>query len=258
MLSEASHCLFCSPGSQILTAHLSLFADCCCAPTPLSFPAPYPALTAHVQRTGCSFPPETWFLVVLCSVAAEKTFYPWFKHRNSECNPGRQEQLWMMPSSTIPPQSSLQGHGELTLPAAISAWAHPLHKSLLFSFPDVLTLYMHLHVFSQRNSISTGFVWHSPFNSFKQYLFDWFGAWPMYLGRIHILSLCLCFRETNYEFVTRKNPPKQAHISVWHSAVGSSLFPLEYKFIDGCWMCFCGNWQAVQLYVYAIKNTTNF
>lgn len=164
-----------------------------------------------------------------------------------------------MPSFTTPPQSSLQGHGELTLPAAISAWAHPLHKSLLFSLLDVLTLYMHLHVFSQRNSVSAGSIWHFPFNSCKQYLSDRLWVWPRYLGRIHILSLHLCFRETNHESVIRRSPLKQAHISVWHSAADSVLFcSLGYKFLDRCWMYFCGNWQAVQLYFYAIKSIIAF
>lgn len=176
MLSEAFNCLFCSPGNQILTVHLSLSAEIVAVhPSPLSFAAPCPALdipfpnfALFLQRLD-----STWLYAQLLQ---RKLFIPWFKHRNSECNPGQWKQLWMMPSFTTPPQSSLQGHGELTLPAAMSAWAHPLHKSLLFSFLDVLTLYMHLHVFSQRNSIYTGSIWHFPFNSFKQYLFDRFGV----------------------------------------------------------------------------------
>lgn len=163
-----------------------------------------------------------------------------------------------MPSFTTPPQSSLQGHGELTLPAAISAWAHPLHKSLLFSFVHALTLCMHLHVFSQRNSVSIGSIWHFPFNSFKQYLFVRFGVWLRYLGQINILSLHLCFREANQESVIRRSPPKQAHKSVWHSAVGWPLLP--FRDINSLMSVGCASVGTDRQFnsIYAIKSITAF
>lgn len=156
MISKASHGLFCSPGNQILTV---LTYPClqrlllCTHSTKLSI-SPLALPWQSVSKGRDARPLEIWFTVALCTIAAEETGFFWFKYRDVKCNPGRQERLWTMPSFTTPPQSFLQGYGELTLLVGIPAWAHPLHKSLLFSLLNVLNLYKCLHVFSQRSSLS--------------------------------------------------------------------------------------------------------
>lgn len=180
MINKASHCLFCSPGDQILTV---LTYPClqrsllCIHSTELST-CPHSALSLHVWGTGwlspwdlihCSFVHSccrgNWvFLVQIQGFEMQS------RQKSTALNGHSRIALCRHSSSILPPRED----GNLTLIAAVPVWAHLLHKSPLFYLLYVLTLCKCPHVFPPRSSLCVGSSLTLPSNSCEQPLPDRF------------------------------------------------------------------------------------